>query len=440
MVHPLLVVAALSVTQPAPADDKGSPGSPNGTVEITVPVTLTPPVPQAAPKPSAPAPDRWLLMRQLQGTGPGALLDDNRLALSGWVQSSFTASTAAVTNEPMVWNDRANEFLVQQAWVRFARTLITTGTTEPTAGFQIDVLAGSDYRFTLPWGFFNSQLVNSTGAQNLYGVDLPQHYASLYVPTLFRGTEIRLGRFYTPWGVESIEGISAPLLSRSYTFNSTPFTTCGLAAYVTFTPEWSGVLMLTNGNDVYFGDPSEEVRFMGNVKWTQPGGRNTLTVAVSAGRGKFNAGAPFAPATLGLSNEPLGRNNVNVLDVVWTHTFSPVLGYNLEASYGYQTNVPGLPTPTGFGNASWVSAAHYLFYTLSPRATAVVRLEHFDDFQGQRTGFEGLYTELTAALPVKVRKGLIIRPELRVDYNHDSAAFSGRHALFTAAADVILRW
>ena len=44
----------------------------------------------------------------------------------------------------------------------------------------------------------------------------------------------------------------------------------------------------------------------------------------------------------------------------------------------------------------------YLFYTLSSRLTATARVEVFDDFQGQRTGFNGLYTEVTGGLAFKL--------------------------------------
>jgi hypothetical protein len=336
---------------------------------------------------------------------------------------------------------------MQQAWVRIGRSVINTGTTEPTFGFQIDVLNGSDYRFTLPRGLFNSQLVNSVpGSQNLYGVDPIQHYVAMYVPTLFRGVEFRLGRLYTPWGVESLEAVSTPLLSRSYAFNfCPPFTHCGLGAYVTFSPEWSSVLMLVNGNDVYFGDPAEEMRFVGNLRWVQPGGgRNTVTIAASIGRGKFNPAFATPPnqTTTALATEPFGRNNFNAFDLVYTHTFSPVFSYNLEAIYGYQTNVPqaalGVGSVNGFAN--WFSAAHYLFYTFSPKLTGILRYEDFDDFQGQRTGFPGLYMAVTGGLQYRLNKSMIVRPELRYERNFESAPFEGKHGLFSAASDLIIRW
>lgn len=459
MTATLFVWAALAVGQlptPVPglaadfiggsiADAAAPPAVAPDALPLTVEAPLLTPPKPAEPAAETPAaassPDRWLLMRELQGTWAGAALDDNRMSVSGWVTGSYNASSAAQNNAPVVWNDRANEFLMQQAWLRISRSVVTSGTTEPTFGFQADFLYGSDYRFTLPRGLFNSQLQNADGGMNLYGIDPIQHYLAAYVPTLFKGTEFRVGRLYTPWGVESLESISTPMISRSYAFNfSPPFTHCGAGAYVTFSPQWSAVFMAANGNDVYFGDPSEEWRFVGNVKWTQPGGRNTVTLATSVGRGKFNRGEPYFAPTVALPVEPAGRNNINVFDVVWTHQIDPKLSYNFEAIYGYQRDVPNLPTPAGAGTARWFSAAHYLFATLTPQVGANLRVETFWDFQGQRTGFEGMYTAVSGLIRYQPRKDVILRAEVRYDYNNETRPFEGDPALLSVAADLTLRF
>jgi hypothetical protein len=408
------------------------------------PTTGSAPAP-APPGPASVLPERWWLMKQAQGTWLGTLLDDNRLFLSGWIEQSFTASTDQFSNYPMIFNDRANEYLVQQAWVRIGRKLVTLRTTEPSWGFQIDVLNGSDYRWTIARGFWNSQLDNHVpDSQNLYGIDLVQHYLSLYVPTLFQGTEFRLGRFYAPFNFDSIEGVTTPLDSRAYAFENSPFTMCGLAAYVTFNTAWTGVFMLVNGNDVYFGDPAEELRFAGNLKWTQTGGRNIVQFGTSLGRGKFNPAYPTPPqqTTVALATEPFGRNNFNIFDFLYTYLFNKSLSYNLEIMYGYQYNVPqgSLPIATPGGFTNWLSVLHYLFYDVSPRLRLIGRWEDFDDFQGQRTGFAGLYNAVTAGFQYRLNPSTILRPEIRYDYNFESTPFEGKHGLFTATIDTIIRW
>lgn len=394
--------------------------------------------------PPAVLPERWWLMRELQGTWLGAMLDDNRLYLNGWIEQAYTASTDRVSNFPVIFNDRANEYLLQQAWVRIGRKLVTTGTTEINWGFQIDTINGSDYRWTLDRGLFNSQLVNSTGAQNLYGVDPVQHYLSLYVPTLFSGTEFRFGRFYAPFNYDSIEGVTTPLLSRAYAFENSPFTMCGLGAYITFNSAWTGVFLLVNGNDVYFGDPSEELRFAGNVKWTEPGGGNIVQLGTSFGRGKFNPAFPTPPqqSTVALGTEPFGRNNINIFDLLYTHAFSKAFSYNLEIMYGYQYGVPqaALPIADPSGFTDWLSVLHYFFYDVNSRLRLIGRWEDFDDFNGQRTGSAGLYNAVTGGLLFRLNPSMWLRPEVRYDYNFESTPFDGKHGLLTAAIDTIVRW
>src|SRR5947209_2596165 len=211
----LLLGGVLAAGQP-PAPDAPAPEP------LNVPVYA--PAPAAAPAAAAAAapPDRWFLMKALQGSWAGVFLDDSRTSISGWTEASYTASTNSVTNQPEVWNDRANRFLVNQHWIRIDRAVVTSGTTEPTWGYRIDTLIGSDYRFTLMRGLLNSQLENANGTQNLYGVDLIQFYANAYVPTLFEGTDVRAGRLFTPFGYESLEGPSTPFVSRSYAFNWCP--------------------------------------------------------------------------------------------------------------------------------------------------------------------------------------------------------------------------
>lgn len=405
----------------------------------------------AAPTATA-GPDRWSLMKTLQGSWPGSVMDSNRIAFSGWNTMSFTGSTDHVSNVPVVWNDRANKFLFQQNWFRLERFIVPTGTTNPTFGFRIDVNAGSDYRYTLPRGLLNGQLNNSDplgnlGRQNLYGVDPIQHYVEGYFPTVFQGLDIKAGRFFTPFGNESNEAISSPLMSKSYAFNwSPPFTHYGILATATLNPVWTVQAALINGNDVMLGDPSEEARFLGTVKYTRPGGRDVAVFGTSIGRGRFNSGDPFNPSTFGLQSEPAGRNNINVFDVVYTHIFNPVLNYTVEGIYGYQygvpANVPGgiIREDATSGTAHWMSVAQYLTYSFTPRLNGIARFELFDDFNGQRTGFVGLYEALTLGVQWRPRKDIIFRPEIRYDNNGYSRPFEGHHDILTFGADLTFRW
>jgi len=76
-------------------------------------------------------PDRWFLMKALQGTWPGFLLDTERFSISGWTEASFTASSVRDNQLPMGFNYLANQFALQQNWVRFERFVVTNGTGNP---------------------------------------------------------------------------------------------------------------------------------------------------------------------------------------------------------------------------------------------------------------------------------------------------------------------
>jgi Putative beta-barrel porin-2, OmpL-like. bbp2 len=86
------------------------------------------------------------------------------------------------------------------------------------------------------------------------------------------------------------------------------------------------------------------------------------------------------------------------------------------------------------------AAVQYLAYQFTPTLGGAARLEFFGDPQGWKTGFEGVYTALTAGVQYRPVKDVVIRPEVRFDYNGDGRPFEGKHGVFTAAVDVVVRW
>jgi hypothetical protein len=359
-------------------------------------------------------------MKYFQGTWIGMDLDTSRMQISGWTDATFTASSDRNSNLPMGFNWRANEPLLQQNWLRLDRPVVTTGTTEPTFGFRSDtILPGADYRFTLARGIFNGQLTASNGEPQRIGIDPIQFYGEAYFPTIGRGLDIKLGRFFGQYGVESNDAPSNALESHAYTFIYDPFTHTGLLGTLKLTDAWTVQAGLVLGSDVFI-DPADEATFIGSVKWTQSDQRSTAALSVIVGPGRFNQGRNF--------------NNPEIFDFVLTHQFNPVVSYNFESLFGYETNVPDI------GTAYWFGILNYLTYTLTPRLSTTARLEFFDDAQGQRTGFEGLYTALTWGLAFRPIKAIALRPEVRYDYNGESRPFENKHGLFTATADVLVRW
>ncbi len=410
MMGPLLLCAALALAQtdrPPPVDF---------TLQLPAPPVVVPP---AAPAPAAPS-DRWALMKFLQGTGPGIALDTERIRITGWTEGSYTASSDHSEQLPMGFNYRANEFLLQQNWLRVERPVVTSGTSEPTFGFRCDtILPGSDYFFTVARGLFFGQLTASHGEPNQYGIDPVQFYAEAYFPTIGRGMDVKFGRFFAQYGVESIDAVSNQLCSHVYTMIYDPFTHTGLLTTTRLTDVWSVQAGLVLGSDVFI-DPTDTPTYIGSVKWTRPDQRDTALFSVILGSGRFNEGRHF--------------HNPEIFDLVYTHKCNARLNYSFETLYGCTYRFPEV------NFANWFSAINYLTWDFTPRLSGTVRLELFDDFQGQRTGFPGLYTAFTAGVNFRLRKSIIFRPELRYDYNNESRPFENNHGLFTATSDVIVRW
>ena len=101
---------------------------------------------------------------------------------------------------------------------------------------------------------------------------------------------------------------------------------------------------------------------------------------------------------------------------------------------GWQRGVPG------FGLATWYGLQAYLRQDVNARTNLVARIELFDDVQGQRTGFPGLYSALSGGINYSPIRALLLRPELRIDNNSQSRPFAGQGWLFQALFNAVIRW
>jgi hypothetical protein len=264
-------------------------------VEILAPLLPVPTPPAAAAAAAAVTPpDRWAFQKIYQGTGPGVYLDTERMAVYGWLEASYTFSSVPHNSLPESFNYRANEPMLQQAWLRFNRSVVTTGTTEPTYGFNIDLLFGTDYRFTLARAIWNKQLTDDHGFPAHYGFDPLQFYAEGYFPTVSRGLDVKIGRFYTPYGVESLEAPSTPFMSHSYTFsNGSPFTHTGILLTQNLPNNWVAQLGLVLGEDIFI-DPADEATGIFTLQYTQPVNRNIFKFTSIVDSARFNQNQGFS--------------------------------------------------------------------------------------------------------------------------------------------------
>lgn len=362
-------------------------------------------------------PDRFPLMLGLQGTWIGWLLDGNRTQLTGWTEVSYNASSARHDNRPTGFDYRANELVVQQNVLRLDRPA-DTGSKHFDWGGRVDLmLPGTDYFYTLQRGLFFGQLADS---KQVYGIDPVQFYVDLWFPEVAQGTTLRIGRFTAHGGVESALAISNILFSHSYINIFTPFTTTGALTTTKLSDQWYVQYGLALGSDVFI-DPTDQPTFLGGIRWVSANKKDSLFFSTCASGGNYFANRR--------------RDNVQVFDLVYTHVFTPRFQTITEMLFAYQTSVPNLDTIT------WYGIDTFFQYDFSDQVYGAIRPEIWVDSQGQRTGFKGLYTTLTAGITYKPRNWIFLRPELRFDHFYGtSGPYEGKHNLFTIAQDVIFRW
>ena len=367
----------------------------------------------------------------------------SRVAIYGWVESGVTGNPAGPSdhqNFGRLFDDRSNEFVMNQAVVTAERTV------DPKLGFdwgfKLQLLFGTDARYTHSVGWREHQ-----AGTELYQADVPEAYLSLHLPVLtVLGVDVKLGKFATLEGAETIDPRTNPFYSHTYMFNfGVPLTHTG-ALFTLHTESWLDLMAgVTRGVNTSIDDNNDRPAFHGGF------GLN------------LNDGKIVAMASTHIGPETYDDNNDMryLSDVAITWKINAKLTSTTDLNYTYD----GAAEARGYG------VAQYLAYAINDKITAKIRGEIWRDAQGfyvaqfadpndpmraldgqptidPRTvgGGPTTYGAFTIGIdfkpPVpKPLTGLTIRPELRVDHS-----FSGTHpfndssddTMFTAGIDALL--
>ncbi len=390
--------------------------------------------PMAAPAATAPAAEcatcaaepeaaatKYFVEKLLEGTRFGQTLADRGVRIYGWTQMNYTASSASKTNQPTTFNDRANEFQMNQTWLRIDKA-VDTSKKEFQLGYHIDAFIGTDARFTVPRGMFDNQLRNgNNGGPRNYPSDIYAAYVEAFLPSVGpEGTTVRVGRFATHCSYEVGPGIENPFVSRSYGFQYNPFTHTGVWTITPLNETWTMSNGVAVGADNFI-DPTNRLTYLGQLKWAPKDGDTQVLFNTVITNPRYNVREAF--------------NIYNTYNLQIIRKLNEDLTYVLDGTYSHQDNFPGV------GSANWYGVVNYLFWKHNDKFTSQFRYELFVDSQGIRTGSEGLYTEVTYGLKYQPKDWLMFQPFVRYDYNADGPAFEGRDRdLFTAGIEAIVRW
>lgn len=360
--------------------------------------------------------EEFPLMRGARGTEVGDWLHERRIKVMGWVNVSANASTSRDSNLPDAFAIRANRGLeLQQALLRLERVPDSVQRDHVDWGIRVDQLYGLDYRYTTMKGIFSEQLLQR---DQTYGYDPVMVYGEIYHPDLGEGTIFKFGRFILLPGIEAEVSPYNYMFSHSLLYTYFPYTQMGVLATTRFSDQWTVQVGLTAGSDVAVWEQEAELTPITGWRWVSEDNDDSLYLCTITNSGEAS------------------YNNVQVLDLVWSHRFNADIHTLTEVGYFWQRDVPA------FGDVDWYGAMNYLVLRLNDESFLTLRNELWNDSDGQRTGFDTLFSTHALGVNYKPFDWLYIRPELKYSHAYDQAAYdSGRdHDQLVALVDMVVRF
>jgi len=367
-----------------------------------------------------------------------------RFKISGWIEGGITFNPDSPDdnqNFGRFFDDRANEPLLNQAVINLERALAPQP-GEFDWGFKLQFMYGSDARFIHSLGLFSD-----TAATSTVQPDLVEAYLNLHFPILSEGgLDLKLGKFVTLEGAETIDPRTNFFYSHTYIFNfGIPFNHTGALATLHAT-KWLDLMAgVTRGVNTSIDDNNDSLAFHGGAGLNLNEGK--IVVAASTHIG------PETP------NNNHDLRYLNAITTTWKITDK--LTSITDLNYALDE----------VSDAEAYGVAQYFTYAINDRLTAGIRGELFRDddgfyvvsfannhdpmraLEGEPTidprtvgGGKTTYGAITAGVNIKppIPKplaGLTIRPEIRYDRSlNNTRPFnnSSDRDQFTAGIDFIL--
>lgn len=336
---------------------------------------------------------------------------DKAFNVGFWLTQGFTwnpDSPANRFNGPVTFNDRANEYMLNQLYLFLEKPINADGRQWEVGG-RVDLLWGEDSRFTKALGLELEQDGTerwNSETRRFYQFAMPQFYVEVGVP-VGNGLSVKAGHFYTIIGYE---GVMAPYVffqSHPYTHQyGEPFTHTGIVASYNVSDRVVAQGGIVRGWD-NFDDNNDHPSFLGGFNWTSCDEKTNLLFTWIVGP------------------EQAGNNDNNrfLYSVVLTRKVTDKLTYILQHDLGFEDDAAA-----GGADAEWYGFNNYLFYQINDCVTVGLRWEWFADDDGIRVAGQGAphgiplaavpahWNEVTLGLNIKPHDLVVIRPNVRWDW------------------------
>ena len=343
----------------------------------------------------------------------------------------------------MGYNDRANEFDLNQFYGIAERVTKVENDCGVDWGYRADLGYGTDRRFvqTIPGTQWDSGWDNGN---RFYGIYMPQLYGQLQYNKL----TLEGGHFYAPCGEENAMPTENFFYSHTYAFlYGEPTTlTGGFATY-----KVKDKLTVNAGIDTGWNEFSAlngQPNFFGGFNWTSSDKDGKLNVVEEIFLG--NTQPSGIESTRYLFNTVV---NVKIGDK-WTYTLEQNFAHDSDT---FSTATPITRTNPGqLSAASWVGWSNYLIYNINDCWSAGLRYEYFQDLDGAvvaRVGPPAMpeagsdWNDLTLGLNWKPNKNVTMRSEVRWDWAANSVPAGARpfdsgasNSQFLWGNDVVIRF
>ena len=373
-------------------------------------------------------------------------INRTQLFIDGWIAQSYNVNPYAPpekTNGPVGYMDRANEYQLNELYLRAGRELDPTR-DQFDFGAQVDFLYGWDAEYLQSRGLDRKIILD----WRYMRMALPQAYASAFFP-IGDGTTVQVGKFYAPFGLGTPTAVGGFFPTKSYArLYSEPFTLTGVSASQQFGEQLTLLGGVNYGWDTW-SDSNGGVSGVAALTWRSCDHWTRFTLAGIGGRERDDpdplyAGAVFPPGSS--ANRWLVTGTFErLLTTKWR--------YWAQGDWGRQEH--GTP----LGAADWYGVQQGVSYTINDCLTFGLRGEWFRDDDGVRVvnlrrsqpapwiGTPADYFTVSFGAQFHVNMWITIRPELRYDWQRRDdptapAAFDAgrRSQQMLGVLDVVMRF
>jgi len=339
-----------------------------------------------------------------------------------WASGGVTGNSNGKTNAPVLFNDRVNEFTLDQLNFYIERAVDTEGDSWDIGG-RMDFMYGTDARFTQASGWDDKWNAGSSG---YYDIAMPQLYVEVFAP-IGNGITAKLGHFYTSIGNEVVTAPDNFFYSHAYTMlYAEPFTHTG----ATFSYDIDDNFSVNAGAVMGWDNMTDNAgawSFIGGGSWTSDDQASSVTVQLISGDGDDG---------IDYNNDGEGDGNLGnrtMYSLVATHDFTDKLHYLFQHDFGTQEDMNG-------NGVNWFGVNQYVTYDINDELAIGVRAEWFNDVDSARVSNMGAnYFAASIGVNYSPLPWFKVRPEIRYDWA-DENVFNGGvdHDQVAIAMDMIL--